>query len=1042
MTASRPRTWLAVLVLVGTAITVHAEPPAVQFNRDIRPILSDACYQCHGPDQAKRKAKLRLDTEAGAFADLGGHFALVAGRPEHSELFRRITAKDPAKRMPPARAGRQLTEVQIDVLRRWIAEGARWQPHWAFLPPVRSPLPQVRDTGGTRNPLDWFILARLEREGLQFSPEAERVALLRRVSFDLIGLPPTPAEVDAFLADRAPDAYERVVDRLLASPRYGERMARPWLDAARYADTSGYQSDGERFMWRWRDWVIEAFNRNLSYDQFTVEQLAGDLLPNPTLAQRIATGFNRNHRGNAEGGVIPEEYAVEYVVDRVDTTATVWLGLTMGCARCHDHKYDPVSQKEYYQMFAHFNNVPERGKAIKFGNSPPLIPAPTADQQRQLEKLERQLATAERRFAELGTELAAAEAHWEKSVVGTSAEGTVAAGLVYHESFDHEPRGANGPRLPTTRGRVGQAAAFRGDHFVELDRLDVGDFGFLDQFSVSVWVYLTGNEGGTILARMSDTTRGLEGYQLHVDKGKLHFNLAKRWLDDALRVETEESLQPDRWHHLVATYDGSRVASGIQLWLDGKPARLRVNLDDLNQTFQVKEPLRIGATAPGRGLFHGFLDEVRVFGKLLSPEEIGILGTALTVAEIAALPRTMRTEAQAAKLRAYFLKHHAPEQVRAAHAERDRLRRERGQLLASFPTTMVMEELPTPRDSFVLLRGEYDKRGEQVFPATPAVLPVFPPELPRNRLGLAQWLTQADHPLTARVLVNRLWQLHFGTGLVKTVDDFGAQGEWPTHPELLDWLAKEFVHAGWDMKALQRLIVTSATYRQSSRVTPDLLRRDPENRLLARGPRFRLPAEMIRDQALAASGLLVEQLGGRSVKPYQPEGLARDLGAEPYRQDHGPNLYRRSLYTFWKRTVAPPAMLTFDAAGRETCMVRETRTNTPLQALTLMNDVTYVEAARVLAERVLREGGPTPEARLTLIFQLVLGRPPRPAERAVLSQSLKAHLADFRADRAAAERFVQAGESPRESRYDPVEVAAYAAVAGLVLNLDEAITKE
>ncbi len=1031
MVSTRSALLLAVLAFV---VPARAAEPAVEFNRDIRPILSDTCFQCHGPDKAKRKAGLRLDTEAGAFADLGGHRALAPGDLGQSALYQRITAADPAKRMPPAKASRRLTPAQIDLLKRWIEQGAKWQPHWAFIPPARPAPPVVRNAAWVRNVVDHFVLARLEKDGLAPSPQAEKVTLLRRATLDLTGLPPTPAEADAFLADASPGAFERVIDRLLASPRFGERMARPWLDAARYADTNGYQSDGERIMWRWRDGVIDALNANQPFDQFTVEQLAGDMVPNATLAQRIATGFNRNHRGNAEGGIIPEEYAVEYVVDRVDTTAAVWLGLTVGCARCHDHKYDPFTQKEYYQLFAHFNNVPERGKAVKFGNSPPMIPAPTADQQRQLAELERRLAEVETRFTRLGPELSAAQEKWEQSLNGDAVDWTIRDGLVAHYPLDDD--------APTVSGRVGRAALFDGKRSVEAAAEDVANFGYLDRFTLSAWVYLAGAEGGTILSRMEDSTRGLEGYRLHAEAGKVQVNLVKRWLDDALRVETEEALQPGRWYHVAATYDGSRVAGGIKVYLDGRPAPLKVNLDDLNQDFRVKEPLRVGATSSESGRFRGFLDEVRVHAAALSADEIAILAAAETISEIAALPPEKRGPNRTKKLRACFLDRHASDPIRRAHQEMIALRRERDRLAESFPTTMVMEELPTPRDTFVLLRGEYDKRGEKVQPGVPASLGTFAADVPKDRLEFARWLVHPSHPLTARVAVNRVWQLYFGQGLVKTTDDFGAQGEWPTHPELLDWLATEFARTGWDVKALHRLIVTSATYRQASKVTPALLQRDPENRLLARGPRFRLSAEMIRDQALAASGLLVERLGGPSVKPYQPVGIERELGAEPYRQDHGPNLYRRSVYTFWKRTVTPPAMMTFDAAGRETCVVRETRTNTPLQALTLMNEVTYVEAARVLAERALTQGGATPEERLTFAFRLVLGRPPEPAELAVLARGLREHLAAYRKDVRAAEQLVSVGEAARDRRLDAAELAAYTAVAGLIFNLDEAITKE
>jgi hypothetical protein len=1041
--------WAAVAWAAPAAGADGPLPEIASFNRDVRPILSDACFQCHGPDKARRKAGLRLDTEAGANALRGDSRAVVPGDPARSELFRRITAADEAERMPPARSGRKLSPREIELIRRWIEQGAKWQPHWSLIAAERPPLPDARGARWARNPVDLFILERLEREGLAPSAEADRTTLIRRVTLDLTGLPPTPAEVDAFLADGAPGAYEKVVDRLLASPRYGERMAAPWLDGARYADTNGYQSDGERSMWRWRDWVIDAYNANMPFDSFTVEQLAGDLLPGATLRQKIATGFNRNHRGNAEGGIIPEEYAVEYVVDRVETTATVWLGLTAGCARCHDHKFDPIKQKEFYRLFAYFNNVPERGKAIKYGNSPPMIKAPTVTQQRQLADLQRELAAAEEHYRKLQPQFDAAQAKWERSLKGARpVPWSPTRGLVAHYELDGDTANKAGTSAAGAfragapayvPGRVGQAGDFDGKRF--LDCGDVAKFGYYDKFSLGAWVYPRGPQGGTVLSRMTDESRA-DGYSLVLEGGRVQVNLVKRWLDDAIRVETERALEPGRWHHVLATYDGSRVAAGVKVYVDGRPEKLEVQLDDLNQSFRTSQPLRIGAGGGPAGRFHGSLDDVRVYHECLPAEHVAVIATTEGVTDIAALPPGRRTESQAQKLRLYFLEKQAPEPVRKGWQRLTGLRKRREELIESFPTTMVMEELPRPRDTFVLIRGEYDKRGEKVTAGVPASLPPLPPGAETNRLGLAKWLVHPSNPLTARVAVNRIWQIHFGTGLVKTAEDFGSQGDWPSHPELLDWLATEFVRSGWDVKALHRLIVTSATYRQASRVTPALLAKDPENRLLARGPRFRLSAEVIRDQALAVSGLLAERVGGPSVKPYQPPGLWKELADVDYKPDKGEGLYRRSLYTYWKRTVAPPAMVTFDAGGREACSVRRSRTNTPLQALTLMNDVAFVEAARVLAQRVMRDGGPTAGERIALAFRLATGRRPRPVEVQVLLDGFADHLARYQKDREAALKLVRIGEARRDGGLDVSELAAYTAVASLILNLDEVITRE
>jgi hypothetical protein len=846
--------------------------------------------------------------------------------------------------------------------------------------------------------------------------------------------------VDAFLADRRPGAYERVVDRLLASPRHGERMAVRWLDAARYADTSGYQSDGERFMWRWRDWVIDAYNANMPFDRFTVEQLAGDLLPGATLEQVIATGFNRNHRGNAEGGIIPEEYAVEYVADRVETTATVWLGLTLTCARCHDHKYDPFPQKEFYRLFAFFNNVPERGKAIKYGNSPPWALSPTRGQKEKLEEIDGRLESARARVRSLEPRLKEEQAAWERGArlnleLSDPAEEGLQSRLAVRRStrsrfIDGEPAYA--------RGKVRDAIDLDGKRY--LDAGNVGAFGFYDRFSLSAWVRPEGTHGGTILSRMADEPQG-EGYALGLRDGRLQVNLVKRWLDDAVRVETEDVLPPGEWRHVLAVYDGSRVAEGVRVYLDGRPAKLRVLLDDLNQSFDTKQPFRVGAGNGPEGRFRGRINDVRIYTRALSAEDAAMLAVPEDVAAIYRLPAVKRTPAQAEKLRRLYLARYAPEEIRKAHKRVKELTEQRQKLLDSIPTTMVMREMPRPRDAHVLIRGQYDRPGEKVAPGVPAQLSPWPAGERPDRLGLARWLVDRQNPLSARVAVNRLWQMLFGAGLVKTVDDFGAQGEPPSHPDLLDWLAVDFMDSGWDGKRLLRLLVTSATYRQSSRLTPQLRQRDPDNRLLARGPRLRLPAEMIRDQALAASGLLVERLGGPSVKPYQPAGLWRELADTEYRRDIGEALYRRGLYVFWKRTVAPPGLVTFDAAGRETCTVRETRTNTPLQALNLLNDVTYVEAARVLAQRAMAEAK-TPEQRVERAFRMLLARPPRPAERGVLLAGLARHRAHYEKDRAAAAKLTAAGDAPRDPRLDVAELAAYAAVASVILNLDEAITKE
>jgi hypothetical protein len=1037
----------------GTLSAAEPLPDVIKFNRDIRPIFADTCYACHGPDKNKRKQELRLDREASVFRNRKDVRPVVAGDLAESEIYARIISDDPDEKMPPAESQRHLSARQIALIKKWIEQGAKWQGHWSFIPPKRPVLPKVKTKDWPRNGIDHFVLARLEREGLQPSPEAERATLLRRVTLDLTGLPPTPAEVAAFenSALRNPNsAFEDAVDRLLASPRYGERMAYRWLDAARYSDTSGYQTDGPRTMWRWRDWVIDAFNKNMRYDQFTIEQLAGDLLPNATMEQRIATGFNRNHRGNAEGGSIPEEFQVEYVVDRVDTTATVWMGLTLGCARCHEHKYDPFSQREFYQLYAFFNNIPESGRALKYANSPPFLKTPTRAQQAEMAALEKQVAAAEKMLREMQPVIQKARVAWEKNLEELKADNWAPAeGLVAHFPLDGDVSNTvhkgKGDRFEEGKpafagGRVGKAAVFDGKRFIDANATtaDATNFGYFSRFTLSAWVWPESD--GAILTRTKDEAKET-GWGIWLVDGKVQVNLVKRWLDDSLRMETTTKLKPRQWHHIAVTFDGHPIPEGVRVFVDGQPQKLRVNLDMLNQDFVAKDdPLRIGAGGGPVPRFSGRIDEVRIYNRALRPEEAIALAAPDGLSKLAAQKNP--TPAQRTKLRLAFLEQFGPAKIRSAHARVLEVRKQRAAMIEGFPTTMVMQEMAKPRPTHLLIRGAYDRPGDVVRAATPAALPQMQRGAPRNRLGFARWLMDPKHPLTARVTVNQFWQMYFGRGIVKTVEDFGSQGAWPSHPKLLDWLATEFVKSDWDVKALQKLIVTSATYRQSSRMRKAHLK-DPENILFARGPRLRLSADMIRDQALFVSGLLTEKIGGPSVKPYQPEGLWKEIASETkYEQAKGADLYRRSLYTFWKRTVTPPLMATFDASPREICIVRETRTSTPLQALALMNDVTFVEAARVFAQMILREGGKTPEQRIRFAFEHAVGRKPKPAEMKILKPGLARHLKFYRQDTKAAMELIAIGEAPVTKGMDAPELAAYTVVAGLILNLDEVITKQ
>ena len=1014
----------ATFLLTAFASCGIAAAATVQFSRDIRPIFSDKCFTCHGPDASNRTTKLRLDTERGArIESLSGRKIIVPGDPSRSELYLRVSSSDSARRMPPAYAGHaELTQAEIEAIETWIEQGAEWSGHWAFLPPESPAPPAARRTDRARNPIDAFVWKRLESEGLSLSPQAARETLIRRLSLDLNGIPPSLEEIDAFLADESPRAYEKAVDRLLASPRYGERMAARWLDAARYADTNGYQTDAERSMWRWRDWVIDAFNANKPFDEFTIEQLAGDMLPNAALDQIVASGFNRNHRGNGEGGIVDAEYAVEYVVDRVDTTSTVWLGVTMGCARCHDHKYDPFTQKEFYGMFAYFNNVPEKGKAFKYGNSPPFVQAPTAAQQETLAAMSAEIDSLQRRRAALLDKGRRARRDWERRAAAAPADWT------------------------DTRGRIaalnGEAdKSFDGKRAVELG--DTANFSFYDRFTASAWIR-SASADGAIVSRTGDVpaeedTQSNPGWGFYLKDGRLQVNLVNRWLDDCLRIDSETRIARNEWRHVAFTYDGSRLASGVRIYIDGKPAAKRIVRDEMNQEIKSKEPLRIGR---GLGLgFQGLLDRVSVWNRALTPEEIEVEAVREGIDRLAAVPQRQRSPAAQRKLDRAYANRFGPAEITALTAKIRDLEDERQRFSDSIPTVMVMRERRIPRKTYRLDRGAYDAPAEEVSPGVPAVLAG---QSPRNRLEFARWVVSRSNPLTARVTVNRFWQMLFGTGIVKTVEDFGAQGEWPTHPRLLDWLAVEFMESGWDVKHILKTIVSSAVYRQSSRAAPALLERDPENRLLARGPRFRLPAETVRDQALAVSGLLVEKTGGPSVKPYQPPGLWSDLaGTKDYPIDRGDNLYRRGLYTFWKRAAPPPSMMNFDSAGREACTVRAVRTNTPLQALNLMNDFAFVEAARALAARAMREAAEgSAEARLSYAFRLAAARRPNPRELAVLLAGFRRQLSRFTDDRAAAEALLSQGSRPVEAPFPPDEWAAYTTMASLILNLDETITKE
>ncbi len=1040
------------------AVTVAAAPSQaaerVDYNDHVRPILSDRCYSCHGPDEVQRQAGLRLDREESAFGAAEGRTpAIVRGNPAESSLLQRVASTDPARRMPPAYLGHDpLGRDEIEVLREWIEQGATWEGHWSFTPPIRPAIPELRQRIRPGSAIDALVDRRLEAEGLQRAAAADRRTIARRAALDLTGLPATPDVVDAFVADQSPGAYEAFLDHLLSSARYGEHWAAMWLDAARYADTNGYQTDGTRSMWRWRDWVIDAFNRNLPFDQFTIEQLAGDMLPDATGPQIVASGFNRNHRTTAEGGSVNEEFRVEYVADRAETTATVWLGLTLGCARCHDHKFDPLSQREYYQFFAYFNNVREKGMVWNFGNEDPLVRAPTQEQEERLGALAAKLSSAKSRWDAMERQIARAQAKWERGLVATAeASWAPKRGLRAQASFDGRLNvvsftggsidGSSKPQPVTTEfaeGHSGRSAVFDGGRYADLGK--VGIFNYMDPLSVSAWIFPESSADGSIVASMGENPIG-SGWGLFVRGGKLWWHMAQRWSDLSMRVATKHKIEPGQWQHVLLTYDGNRKAKGVRMYINGVAQEFDILFDNLDWPSQSNESLKVGGGGGPDNRFTGRIDEVRVYGRALTQAESLALASTEPLASLAAVPESDRSPVHLAKLRAAFLNMAASPAIRTARLEAEEAQRRHDSFRDSIPTVMVMREGP-PRQAYVLERGRYDSHGEPVGPGIPGALLEAGAPTAGNRLDLARWIASRSNPLTARVIVNRFWQMLFGVGLVKTVDDFGSQGEAPANQELLDWLAVEFMDSGWDVKHLLKTITLSATYRQSSRVSAELHERDPENRLFARGPRFRLAAGTIRDQALMAAGLLGEEIGGAPVRPYQPPGLWKEVSDSAYEPGEGAQLYRRSLYTYWKRTVAPPSMMNFDASDREVCAVHVKRTNTPLQALNLMNDTTFVEAARHLAESVVGQNSGIVSERISEIFQRVLGRSPRHEEIEILVELFRSYMDAFEADRDSAEALLGVGDSAWNEQSDPRELASYAGVASLVLNLDEAVTKQ
>jgi mono/diheme cytochrome c family protein len=1037
-------------VLIAVSAPVSAADRPVSYNRDIRPILSDKCFACHGPDHGKREADLRLDIRDLAIKPLASDStAIVPGKPEASELLRRVTAASPDEVMPPphAKLGR-LTPAEIDTLRRWIASGSAYQAHWAFLPlePVPLPMPPVNVAG--QHPIDRIVFTGLAEDGLSPQPEADRRTLLRRVTFDLTGLPPMPAEIEAFVADADPRAYEKVVDRLLQSPRYGERMAADWLDLARYADSYGFQVDRERDMWPWRDWVIRAFNDNLPWDQFVTWQMAGDLLPNPTDDQRLATAFNRLHAQESEGGSVEEEYRVNYINDRVVTFGTAFLGLTLECCRCHDHKFDPISQREYYQLFAFFDDIDEAGLYSYFTQSAPTPAMPLLDaaQKQQHAAALAAVKAAEEQLAALSPQRREAFAEWLKT---RPVAPTTIAGEVAHYSFDEKNKDGKfaspiePPQTATSLGENelvdsprGKAVKLTGDHAITTT---VGNFHRYDPFTISLWIQTPDVKDRAVVLHRSRawTDAASRGYELLIEDGRLKWSLIHFWPGDAISIKATAPVPLNEWVHVTVSSDGSSRAAGLMLFVNGQPEETEIVRDHLTRdiTGGGGDTIALGERFRDRGFTNGLVDDLRVFRRDLTPLEVQDVFQPGTLASVWSKDADGLADAEREALFDVY-RATIDEPVRQQRDAVKTVREKQNQLADAAREIMVMQDMPTPKTAYILKRGEYNLRADAVEPTTPAALLPFPQGQPKNRLGLARWLTDPRHPLLARVTVNRFWMACFGRGLVKTVEDFGSQSERPEYPELLDWLAGEFVRTGWDAKALLKTIVMSQTYRQRSFSDPKQMADDPENVRLARGPRHRLPAEMIRDNVLAASGLLVEKSGGPPVRTYDmPESF------KPSKAGTGDDLYRRSLYTFWRRTSTAPVLEAFDVPKRVVCVARRDITNTPLHAFVLLNGPQFVEAARVLAERLHRTTNGDRDRIIDGVFVALTSREPDAAERAILQRMFAEQVRWYQEHASEAALYLSVGSKPSADGIPAADLAAWTTVVSALMNYDGCVVK-
>ncbi len=1045
-------------------------PDQIDFNFHVRPILSDRCYACHGPDEKARESGLRLDMEASAFApidSLDERYAIVPGKPDQSVLIQRVESLDPEMVMPPPASNLELAPYEIEILRRWIKQGAEWKSHWAFIPPKKEePSPTTEE-----NPIDFFVRQALKQRGLKPSPEATREKLIRRLSFDLRGLPPSIPELDQYLNDDSKDAYERVVDRFLAQSSFGERMAMEWMDLARYADSHGYQDDLERSMWPWRDWVIEAFNQNMPYDQFVTWQLAGDLLPDATYEQKLATGFNRNHKITQEVGVINEEYRTTYVLDRVNTFSTAFLGMTLECAQCHDHKFDPVSQEEYYQLFSFFNNVPEKGR-VDYGVevAEPYLPLPDEKVEELRKYVDTLLSQQKEKVASYAVDRWPDFSQAEDATAPVHAPQSLRVTPVNYFPLDHVEEdefidlatGSHGQvvydGLPVVGKRSG-ALEFVGTNYTHIT--PGRTLNFNRPFTVSFWIKsLDGGIRGSALAAMSSAGQRIFNVRITNQK-TVRIYLGDERKSQEIQFVSKEEIPENRWVHLAVVYDGSRRSQGLTLYLDGKPVNKYPEGDDLRGTVPRAPTYIIGAAqhlkfrsdqadqrtyffGEAKGLQAGQLDEIALFDRQLGVDQLKVLAEIDPIS----LLHDRKMAGELSKRRFYDHLHQddAEYQQLVNWLREYKIRQMRTDDIVVKPT-MVMSELDTARIAYVLDRGQYDAPTTPVQPGTPAAL--FAWDTTRytgDRLGLAQWLFDEQHPLTARVAVNRYWQMIFGSGLVSTPGDFGSQGTLPSHPALLDWLAVEFRASNWDVKALLKQMVMSHTYRQEVKGNKRSRRLDPSNTWLARGPQSRLSAEMVRDHALAISGLMGTRTGGPSVKPYQPEGLWLEVASgnqalRKYIQDHGADLYRRSLYTFWKRTIPPPSMMVFDAPSREQCTVQRRPTSTPMQALVLLNDPQFAEASRLIAARMVAEGGSTLEERIAFAFRLATSRSPKDQEVQLLVRLYEDQRTSFAEDLTSAAALLQVGEFQVAVGEPAAELAAYTVIANTILNVTESIMK-